>query len=116
VNSCVTFTGSNYLQTSTSIDFPSLSGVSFSFWFKFNGAASDQWPRIFDFGNGQSQTNVQATRLGNGNGMQMTVYAVDSSHTYIQVMDTWISGEYINIFIYIYIYILIYEYIYIYIY
>ncbi len=49
VNKAATFSGSNYLRTTTSFNLGSLTaGVSVSCWFKFTGTGT--YPRIIDFG------------------------------------------------------------------
>ncbi len=105
MNGGVTFTGSNYLQTSTSIDFPSLSnGVSFSFWFKFTGTPSQGWVRIFDFGNGQSQQNIQATRDGTSNNLYTNVLNLDATGNIVNsVQNAWPLGTYLDVCVCIYI-------------
>jgi hypothetical protein len=59
VNSCVTFTGSNYLQTANPVDFSTYTaGISLSVWYLYTGLSTDSWHRIIDFGNGAGYDNV----------------------------------------------------------
>jgi hypothetical protein len=52
VGTCLTLYGSEWLQTKTSFNFPGFTtGISVSVWFKFTGLSTDNYVRIFDFGN-----------------------------------------------------------------
>ena len=94
VGSSVYLSGEDWLQTSKPIDFISMQqGLSFSFWFRYNGTATASFTRVFDFGNGAAKGNVLAARLGTYNGIALHTYntAGDSRQNY--VMYAFPTGE-----------------------
>lgn len=95
VNGCVTFSGSNYLQMSTSLDFGSSAyseGLSFSAWFKFMGASNHHYSRIFDFGNGQASGNILISRFQTSSDLSVDVYGSGGDHTQATVTNAWPTG------------------------
>jgi hypothetical protein len=92
VNSCVTFTGSNYLQTTNSIDFSTYSaGISLSAWYLYTGPSTDNWSRIIDFGNGAGYDNFVFGKYGATTDLGISIRQGTQEDGH-QVAGGWVIG------------------------
>jgi hypothetical protein len=99
INSCLTLSGSDYLELPTSIDFPAFNlGVSFSVWFKYEGEASAFWPRIFEFGVMEKTNNVHMIKPANTNDLQVVVWQGGDLRILV-VQGAWPKGQF-EVFLY----------------
>jgi hypothetical protein len=93
VNKAATFSGSNYLQTTTSFDLGSLTaGVSVSCWFKFTGTGN--YPRIIDFGY-SGFSGLALGRHGTSSNLALMAHYPEGTLNTISVTDGFPSGMYV---------------------